>query len=129
MSRCRYPDHHERRVIWLVLLALAIGAGLFVVAAVRGQEPAREVVVLCFTQNACPQCVVQKPNWASFKRANPSVKVVNVDTNEHPGATRQWKVETTPTTIIALADSSGDSIERRRFVGVTSSQAIKGALP
>lgn len=128
MARCRY-EKPELRVIAIVLAVAAVVFGGLIVAMCKGQEPSREVVVLCFSQPNCPTCVVQKPNWVAFKRQNPGVRIEDVDTSRQPNATRMWKVETTPTTIVIQADSGGDSIERKRFVGVASPQIIRGALP
>lgn len=134
MARCRYQEHDPRHqmaclaIVLIVFGAIAFAVALFTRPA-RGEEPHRKSVVLCFTQPNCPQCVVQKPNWDAFKRANPGVSLIPADTTKFPAATRKWKVTTTPTTIIVKADDNGESIEHRRFVGVVSPQAIRGALP
>jgi thioredoxin-like negative regulator of GroEL len=127
MARCRY-DKSERRVIAIVLAVAAMVGGALAVAMCRGQEP-RQTVVLYFTQPNCGVCVQQKPNWEAFKRQNQQVHIEEVDTSRQPNTTRTWKVATTPTTLVISSDESGQSIERARFRGVVSPQAIRGALP
>lgn len=119
MARCRY-EKPELRVIAIVLAVAAVVFGGLIVAMCKGQEPSREVIVLCFSQPNCPTCVVQKPNWVAFKKAHPTFPVVDIDTSKQPNATRMWNVKTTPTTIFIRADKDGNSIEMSRRPGVVS---------
>ena len=117
-------DRQERFVITITVVAAVIAFWFFTCAALRADE----TVVLCFSGPACPFCAQQKPAWQAFKRANPGVKVVDVDTDQEPAATRRWGVKTIPTTIIVSADAAGQSIERQRLVGLTTAGKITAGL-
>ena len=118
----------------LAILFLMVFAGMTFSAAslfhniANGQEPMKQYSLLIFSATWCGPCQNMHRNvWPVLEKDGSleHLDVHYVDVDENPQFTRQWKVSSMPTVVLARNNPDGTASEINRFVGMRSANSVR----
>jgi len=84
-----------------------------------------KIVVLEFSSNMCPPCLIMVPTMINIAKNNENVKVVTVNTSDKDTSetSKKYNIEATPTILII----KGGEIQKT-FIGATSEKSIQNEI-